>query len=88
MMNDDDDEANEGREDDPETEAEDEVEDEAEDFQAFLDNERQKEVASLVEQIIQRPNGEREHPVRDHDAEHVSKYGRGEMYSAKETNSK
>ena len=51
-MDDEDDEANEGREGDSETEAEDEVEDEADDIQAFMNNERRGEIASLEETII------------------------------------
>ena len=63
MMNDDDDEANEGREDEesfrfgadtepPETDTEDEVEDEADNMQAFMNNESRGEIASLEESII------------------------------------
>ena len=52
MMNDDDDGANKGREDDSETEAEDKVEDEADNMQAFMNNERRGEIASLEETII------------------------------------
>ena len=48
VRNDDDDEANEGqREDNIETEDEDEVEDEADNIQAFMNNERRGEIASL-----------------------------------------
>ena len=58
MMNDDDDEANQGREDEesfrfgadtepPETESEAEVEDEADNIQAFMNNERRGEIATL-----------------------------------------
>ena len=47
MMNDDDDEANERREDDSETEAEDEVEVEADNIQAMINNERREEIEQL-----------------------------------------
>ena len=73
VRNDDDDEANEGREDEesfrfgadtepPETDTEDEVEDEADDIQAFMNNERRGEIATLewAYKRLQRQNGERD----------------------------
>ena len=48
LMNDDNDSANEGREDE---ESPDEMEDEAEDYEALVNNEMREEVAALVEQI-------------------------------------